>query len=86
MTKFEIWWTGTQTLKQATFNSSVIWGGAGVTNASPTYDTLASSVNIGLNNTYNFDFLFNQNVTTTTVIFLKITTSEGCYYIYGSHP
>jgi hypothetical protein len=86
LTKFEVWWAGSQTLRTATIDGNTIWGGAGVTNTSPTYVTLSSAYPFGTWQYSQFQFMFNSVVTADTIIFVKYTFADGCYAIYGSHP
>jgi hypothetical protein len=85
LSKFEVWWSGTPTLKTATIDGNTIWGGAGVANTSPTYVTLSSSYPFSTWQYSQFQFLFNNAVTSSTITFVKFTFTDGCYVIYGSH-
>lgn len=86
MTKFEIWWVGTPTLKNVTLDENNIYGGTGNADTSPLYVTLSSPY---LFTTWQYSWFkvyFNSTIPNNTVIFIKVSFNDGCYGIYGTHP
>jgi len=86
LTKFEIWWNGSPTLKNVTLDDNNIYGGTGYAETSPLYVTLSSPY---LFTTWQYSWFkvyFNSTIPNNTVIFLKVSFDDGCYGIYGTHP
>jgi len=85
LTKFEMWWSGSSTLNYVTLDGNTIFGGTSTASTSPTYATLSSSYVFGTWQYSWFKAYFNSAISSKAITFLKVSFSDGCYVVYGSH-